>query len=484
MAPPCRFFALGTCRNGAACPFSHDSSAAAAPPQSKVPCKFFALGTCRFGAGCMFSHDAPDADPAAAYGYAPRPAFYPQQFPRPFGRPQQQFAPQQAYPPQFQPQNDYDEDDDDSPPPQTPVDLGIRPGMSFEQIMALKASHVGAEFRDRQGVFDPNVALDALEEHVAAVRDYLAGIARRCGPAGSDPHVLSRTYPKPTGSFAAIKRVFDRLKQSKMLEVEGGKVDDGGFVVLISIGDMDEQVRSLGIVYGGSAFPVPESGWISLVEYAAKNCDPEMQEMIAAVHSRFVSRNPSFGTPRVVVSLEDDYETHPLPSPTPSPLVAGVLNALSGDPTKLHIPPECTRADVATLLTRIPADNAVAELRASNVPALTPSDLARLFSALPNLERADLSSNPKLTGDAVHALARACPGLKLADVRGHPTEDHSSLDESVLTALGHGTTGCRVECGDQFWLGKGFVAGVVADVWKGRGGGPIVVGEGGEEEEI
>jgi hypothetical protein len=161
---------------------------------------------------------------------------------------------------------DYDDGSDDEPP--TPA-YQIRPGMTFEQIMAMKkaAPH---EYSDRAGVFDPNLALDAVDEHVAALRDYLAQIVRRAPASGSsDPLVISRSHPKPTGSFAAVRRVFDRLRQTKALDAEnGGKVDDAGFMVIASIGDLDEQVRNLGIAYGSSLFPVHESGFVGLMEYA------------------------------------------------------------------------------------------------------------------------------------------------------------------------------------------------------------------------
>uniref|UniRef100_A0A6V2HMQ0 mRNA export factor GLE1 n=1 Tax=Ditylum brightwellii TaxID=49249 RepID=A0A6V2HMQ0_9STRA len=70
--PPCRFFAQGTCRNGANCTFSHGSTNNAQPNNAfggggggnsnngtdkKQPCRFFAQGKCRNGANCKFSHE-------------------------------------------------------------------------------------------------------------------------------------------------------------------------------------------------------------------------------------------------------------------------------------------------------------------------------------------------------------------------------------------------------------------------------------------
>lgn len=67
----CRFFARGTCRDGASCRFAHDLSA---PPAPKTkPCEFFfKLGRCRFGDGCSFSHDigSREAAPSSSAGGA------------------------------------------------------------------------------------------------------------------------------------------------------------------------------------------------------------------------------------------------------------------------------------------------------------------------------------------------------------------------------------------------------------------------------
>jgi hypothetical protein len=46
MSPPCRYFAAGACRNGAACPFSHDTAVANA---LAAPCVYYARGHCQYG---------------------------------------------------------------------------------------------------------------------------------------------------------------------------------------------------------------------------------------------------------------------------------------------------------------------------------------------------------------------------------------------------------------------------------------------------
>ena len=43
-ADPCRFYRLGTCKNGASCQFLH------------ADCKFFAAGNCKNGDDCPFRH--------------------------------------------------------------------------------------------------------------------------------------------------------------------------------------------------------------------------------------------------------------------------------------------------------------------------------------------------------------------------------------------------------------------------------------------
>lgn len=51
----CKFFKSGFCKNGANCPFSHDSSL-----EVKEVCKFFLQGQCRYGDACHNRHVAPD----------------------------------------------------------------------------------------------------------------------------------------------------------------------------------------------------------------------------------------------------------------------------------------------------------------------------------------------------------------------------------------------------------------------------------------
>mmetsp|Transcript_37793 Transcript_37793/g.47695 ORF Transcript_37793/g.47695 Transcript_37793/m.47695 type:complete len:309 (+) Transcript_37793:257-1183(+) len=54
--PPCRFFALGKCRFGEACTFSHEAEG------RQVVCKFYTgePGSCRYGKNCLFQHLTPD----------------------------------------------------------------------------------------------------------------------------------------------------------------------------------------------------------------------------------------------------------------------------------------------------------------------------------------------------------------------------------------------------------------------------------------
>lgn len=196
-----------------------------------------------------------------------------------------------------------------------------------------------------------------------------------------------------------------------------------------------------------------------------------------------ISRNAdAFRSPRAIVSLEDDYDTHPLPSAEPTSVVKTILDGLAKDSSSIVLPAETNRIDLATLLARLPSTEGVTSLSAisSGLPA---TDLGRLFERLPKLDKADLSSIPSLSNDVVQTLARLCPNLKDLKIRGHP-DDHATLDEGVLTAVAHGTQGCNVDCADQLFLGRGFVEGTVAKVWKGRGGGKINVGEAGDESEI
>lgn len=52
----CRFWLLGQCRKGIACPFSHDN----AHPDSFL-CPYFQQGTCKHGARCKYDHRVPEA---------------------------------------------------------------------------------------------------------------------------------------------------------------------------------------------------------------------------------------------------------------------------------------------------------------------------------------------------------------------------------------------------------------------------------------
>ncbi|KAI9026224.1 hypothetical protein DFJ74DRAFT_766589 [Hyaloraphidium curvatum] len=69
---PCRFHALGACRNGAACPFSHGAPAppAGRPTTSPMRCRFFDAGGCARGADCRFAH-VPRVHQAPLAGWMP-----------------------------------------------------------------------------------------------------------------------------------------------------------------------------------------------------------------------------------------------------------------------------------------------------------------------------------------------------------------------------------------------------------------------------
>lgn len=58
---PCKFFARGMCREGAACPFPHSAhDTSSSFPMIRSPtqiCKHFSRGSCRNGAACSFRHD-------------------------------------------------------------------------------------------------------------------------------------------------------------------------------------------------------------------------------------------------------------------------------------------------------------------------------------------------------------------------------------------------------------------------------------------
>ncbi|KAI4262043.1 MAG: hypothetical protein L6R42_002771 [Xanthoria sp. 1 TBL-2021] len=53
---PCKFFRLGQCQAGKACPFSHSTDVASVD----TPCKYFAKGNCKFGAKCALAHILPN----------------------------------------------------------------------------------------------------------------------------------------------------------------------------------------------------------------------------------------------------------------------------------------------------------------------------------------------------------------------------------------------------------------------------------------
>ncbi|KAI4142812.1 MAG: hypothetical protein LQ341_003104 [Variospora aurantia] len=53
---PCKFFRLGQCQAGKACPFSHSTDITSAD----TPCKYFAKGNCKFGSKCALAHILPN----------------------------------------------------------------------------------------------------------------------------------------------------------------------------------------------------------------------------------------------------------------------------------------------------------------------------------------------------------------------------------------------------------------------------------------
>ncbi|KAI4281223.1 MAG: hypothetical protein L6R38_003852 [Xanthoria sp. 2 TBL-2021] len=53
---PCKFFRLGQCQAGKACPFSHSTDVSSID----TPCKYFAKGNCKFGAKCALAHILPN----------------------------------------------------------------------------------------------------------------------------------------------------------------------------------------------------------------------------------------------------------------------------------------------------------------------------------------------------------------------------------------------------------------------------------------
>jgi len=76
--PPCKYWAMGSCKNGDACRFSHEkkatktdgSAATGAKEAVNAPCKYWAMGSCKNGDACRFSHDSQAAknDRSAAKG--------------------------------------------------------------------------------------------------------------------------------------------------------------------------------------------------------------------------------------------------------------------------------------------------------------------------------------------------------------------------------------------------------------------------------
>ncbi|ODQ68166.1 hypothetical protein NADFUDRAFT_14299, partial [Nadsonia fulvescens var. elongata DSM 6958] len=53
---PCKFFRLGGCQAGTACPFSHSLDLT----MQQAPCKYFQKGNCKFGSKCALAHILPD----------------------------------------------------------------------------------------------------------------------------------------------------------------------------------------------------------------------------------------------------------------------------------------------------------------------------------------------------------------------------------------------------------------------------------------
>ncbi|KAL9000819.1 MAG: hypothetical protein Q9169_000573 [Polycauliona sp. 2 TL-2023] len=53
---PCKFFRLGQCQAGKACPFSHSTEVSSVD----TPCKYFAKGNCKFGSKCALAHILPN----------------------------------------------------------------------------------------------------------------------------------------------------------------------------------------------------------------------------------------------------------------------------------------------------------------------------------------------------------------------------------------------------------------------------------------
>ncbi|MCJ1388971.1 hypothetical protein MMC18_001823 [Xylographa bjoerkii] len=53
---PCKFFKIGQCQAGKACPFSHSTDTS----KFETPCKYFAKGNCKFGPKCALLHILPN----------------------------------------------------------------------------------------------------------------------------------------------------------------------------------------------------------------------------------------------------------------------------------------------------------------------------------------------------------------------------------------------------------------------------------------
>jgi len=56
----CRYYMMGVCQRGEACPYSHDRSIS---NKGTIPCRFYQSGTCANGSNCRFSHGQPDQEP-------------------------------------------------------------------------------------------------------------------------------------------------------------------------------------------------------------------------------------------------------------------------------------------------------------------------------------------------------------------------------------------------------------------------------------
>jgi len=61
----CRYFMVGACQRGPACPYSHDRNISR---KGTLPCRFFQVGTCANGTECRFSHGSSPGGPEAETG--------------------------------------------------------------------------------------------------------------------------------------------------------------------------------------------------------------------------------------------------------------------------------------------------------------------------------------------------------------------------------------------------------------------------------